>query len=48
MHTGWCLLGDYMEPDLMAWLCLNDGRLLLILFQVKRYLTGNDFARVCN
>jgi hypothetical protein len=41
MKTGWCLPGQNMGPDLMAWLRLHDGRLLLVLFQAKCYLTGN-------
>ena len=41
MHTGWCLPGPNMGPDLMAWLRLNDGRLLLLLLQAKCHLTGN-------
>jgi hypothetical protein len=41
MHTGWCLPGQNAGPDLMAWLRLSDGRLLLLLFQAKCYLTGN-------
>lgn len=46
MHTGWCLPGWCLPgqnagPDLMAWLRLDDGRLLLLLFQAKCYLTGN-------
>ena len=41
MRTGWCLPGPIAGPDLMAWLRLNDKRLLLLLFQTKCYLSGN-------
>lgn len=41
MRAGWCLPGNNMGPDLMAWLRLDDGRLLLLLIQAKCYLTGN-------
>lgn len=41
MRVGWCIPGNNMGPDLMAWLRLNDGRLLLLLIQAKCYLTGN-------
>lgn len=41
MSTGWCLPGVLMGPDLMAWLRLNDGRLLLLLIQAKCYLEEN-------
>jgi len=41
MHTGWCIPGKNMGPDLMAWILLNDGRLLLVIFQAKCHLSGN-------
>jgi hypothetical protein len=41
MSTGWCLPGKNMGPDLMAWLRLKDGRLLLLLVQAKCHLSGN-------
>ncbi|KAH9964718.1 hypothetical protein BGW80DRAFT_1347450 [Lactifluus volemus] len=41
MHTGWCVPGTLMGPDLMTWLRLNDGRFLLVLFQAKCHLSGN-------
>jgi len=41
MHTGWCIPSKNMGPDLMTWLRLSDGRLLLVIFQAKCYLTGN-------
>ena len=39
--TGWCLPGNRMGPDLMAWLQLADGKMLLLLIQAKCYLSGN-------
>jgi hypothetical protein len=41
MRPGWCLPSKYMGPDLMAWLRLADGKLLLLLLQAKCYLSGN-------
>jgi hypothetical protein len=38
---GWCLPGRYMGPDLMTWLKLEDGRMLLLLIQAKCHLEGN-------
>jgi hypothetical protein len=40
-HHGWCLPGPLMGPDLMAWLQLADGRLILLLEQCKVRLDGN-------
>ena len=37
----WCIPGRYMGPDLLAWLRLEDGKLLLLLIQAKCYLEGN-------
>ena len=39
--TGWCLPGVRMGPDLMAWLQLADGKMLLLLIQAKCYFSGN-------
>jgi hypothetical protein len=39
--TGWCLPGKLMGPDLMAWLLLEDGKLLLLLIQGKCFISGN-------
>jgi hypothetical protein len=41
VHAGWCLLGPFMGPDLMAQLRLNYGQLLLVLIQAKCHLNGN-------
>lgn len=41
IFSTWCILGWYMGPDLLAWLQLDDGKLLLLLIQVKCYLKGN-------
>jgi hypothetical protein len=41
MCAGWCLPGRYMGPDLMTWLKLADGRMLLLLIQAKCRLEGN-------
>jgi hypothetical protein len=40
-RTLWCIPGQFMGPDLLMWLRLDDGRLLLVLIQAKCYLTGN-------
>ncbi|KIL64829.1 hypothetical protein M378DRAFT_1040593 [Amanita muscaria Koide BX008] len=37
----WCVPGTLMGPDLMAWLRLDDGKLILLLIQAKCYLAGN-------
>ncbi|KAM6496474.1 hypothetical protein JOM56_009180 [Amanita muscaria] len=37
----WCVPGTLMGPDLMAWLRLEDGKLILLLIQAKCYLEGN-------
>ena len=44
--TTWCIPGPYMGrmslgPDLLAWLRLDDGKLLLLLIQAKCYLEEN-------
>jgi hypothetical protein len=39
--AGWCIPGNSMGPDLMAWLRLDDGRFLLLVIQAKCHLTGN-------
>lgn len=41
IFSTWCILGQYMGPDLLVWLRLDDGKLLLLLIQVKCYLKGN-------
>lgn len=48
IHTGWCLPGTRMGPDLMTWLLLNDGRLLLALIQGKSRTTGNVLTMDAN
>ncbi|KIL55863.1 hypothetical protein M378DRAFT_173230 [Amanita muscaria Koide BX008] len=37
----WCVPGTLMGPDLMAWLRLEDGRLIHLLIQAKCYPEGN-------
>lgn len=39
--TGWCIPGNLMGPDLMTWLRLSDGKLLLLVIQAKCYFSGN-------
>jgi hypothetical protein len=39
-RSMWCIPGRYMGPDLLAWLRLDDGKLLLLI-QAKCYLEGN-------
>jgi hypothetical protein len=46
MDTGWCVPGNNMGPDLMAWLRLKDGRMLLVVFQAKCRLTRNILTDV--
>jgi len=41
MHAGWCVPSILMGPDLMAWLRLENGRMLLVIFQAKCRTTGN-------
>jgi hypothetical protein len=41
MSSGWCIPGKYMGPDLMTWLKLADGHMLLLLIQAKCRLDGN-------
>ncbi|KAG8845013.1 hypothetical protein FRB91_002127 [Serendipita sp. 411] len=38
--TGWCLPGIYMGPDLLTWIQLEDGRLVLLAIQAKCYLSA--------
>jgi hypothetical protein len=40
-QSAWCIPGELMGPDLMAWLQLEDGKLLLLLIQAKCHLEGN-------
>jgi hypothetical protein len=40
-ETGWCVPGNRMGPDLMTWLRLSNGRLLLLVIQAKCHLAGN-------
>jgi hypothetical protein len=40
-EAGWCVPGELMGPDIMTWLQLDDGKLLLLAIQVKCYLSGN-------
>jgi hypothetical protein len=40
-RSTWCIPGRYMGPDLLTWLRLEDGKLLLLLIQAKCCLTGN-------
>jgi hypothetical protein len=40
-RSTWCIPGRYMGPDLMVWLRLEDGKLLLLLIKAKGYLEGN-------
>ncbi|KAH9007945.1 hypothetical protein EDB83DRAFT_2323523 [Lactarius deliciosus] len=40
-QSTWCTPGTLMGPDLLTWLLLDDGKLLLLLIQAKCYLEGN-------
>ena len=40
-RSMWCIPGQLMGLDLMVWLRLDDGKLLLLLIQAKCYLEGN-------
>jgi hypothetical protein len=40
-NAGWCVPGEDMGPDMMTWLRLDNGQLLLLVVQVKRHLSGN-------
>lgn len=39
--AGWCIPGRYMGPDLMTWVRLHTGKILLLVVQAKCHLTGN-------
>jgi hypothetical protein len=39
--TGWCLPGDLFGPDLLAWMLLSSGEVVLLMVQDKSYLSGN-------
>jgi len=43
-QAGWCVPGPRMGPDIMTWLQLDDGRHLLLVVQVKCYLSGNRYT----
>jgi hypothetical protein len=42
--AGWCVPGEQMGPDMMTWLRLDDGKLLLLVVQVKRHLSDTFTA----
>ena len=41
-EAGWCLPGDFMGPDLMARLLLDNGKHLLLVIQAKCQSSGNN------
>lgn len=41
MDKGWCIPSTMMGPDLMSWMRLDDGRLLLLVVQIKCHLSGD-------
>jgi hypothetical protein len=43
-EAGWCVPGEDMGPDMMTWLRLDDGKLVLLVVQVKRHLSDDRDA----
>jgi hypothetical protein len=39
--VGWCLPGDLFGPDLLAWMSLSSGEVVLLMVQDKSYLSSN-------